>query len=65
MRREMARAAGRALERAKEEEKEVYRLEYVEGMNWQMASDVSHVGKSTYYRRREKLLREVAKELEA
>lgn len=61
----MIRAVDRAMTRLSDEEKEVYRLEYVEGMSWRMASDANHVSRATYYRRRGRLLKEVAKELEA
>lgn len=65
VRREMAAAAGRALDRLGEDEHEVYKLEFVDGMDVRMASDKSHMSKSSYYRRRGHLIREVARELEA
>lgn len=65
VRREMAKAVERVLEQACPEEKEVYRLEFIEGMSRQMASEACHISEATYYRRRGKLIRAVARELEA
>lgn len=50
---------------ANEEEKKIFRLEFVEGMTSQMASEEMHISTATYYRRRQQLVRKVAKELEA
>lgn len=61
----MAKAVERALEKAKPEDAEVYRLEFVEGMSCQMAGDTLHISQRTYYRRRDRLIQGVAKELEA
>ena len=53
------------METASEEEKRIFRLEFVEGMTGQMASEQMHVSTATYYRRRQQLVRKVARELEA
>ena len=63
--REMAGAARRALDRAEPDEMEVYRLEFIEGMDLRMACDRSYQSKSSYYRRRGRLLRTVVEELKA
>lgn len=65
VRQEMARAVERALETASPEEKEVYRLEFVEGMSWQMACETAHWERSTHYKWRGRLIRAVAREMEA
>ena len=65
VRREMAAAAGRVLDRLGDAENKIYHLEFVDGMNARMASDKIHMSKSSYYRRRGRLIREVARELEA
>ena len=65
VRREMAAAVERALQAASDDEREVYRLEFVEGMSWQMACAAAHREKSMYYLIRGRLIRAVARELEA
>lgn len=65
MPRAMADAAARALSRAESEEMEVYRLEFVEGMDVRMACSRSYQSKSSYYRVRGRLLRRVVEELKA
>jgi DNA-directed RNA polymerase specialized sigma subunit len=59
----MADAAERVLEDATDDEKTVYRLRYVDGMNSRMASDTMYVSEATYYRILRGLIDKVEKEL--
>lgn len=52
-------AAERAIREAPPDEAEIYRLEWIEGMDWRMASAAGHMSASTYFRRRAKLINRV------
>ena len=57
-------AVTRVLAVAGEDERAIYRAEYVDGMDYRRASAALHMSESTYYRRRRSLLAAVEKELE-
>lgn len=59
----MSEAAERALEDAEDDEKKVYRLRYVDGMDARMASTAMYVSEATYYRILCRLIERVEKEL--
>lgn len=59
----MAEAADRALEKATEDEKTVYKLRYVDGMSYVMASQEMHVSEKTFYRILTGLVKKVESEI--
>lgn len=63
VRESMADAAERALEQATEDERRAYKLRYVEGMNYQMASEKMHMSERTFYRTLKRLFDRVEKEM--
>ena len=63
VRRELAEAADRALREACEEERRIYRAEFVDGMDSKRASASCFMSVATYYRMRRKLLERVADEV--
>ena len=61
---EMYGAADRALGVADEEEKALYRAEFVDGMDYKMAAHALHLSERTYYRIRGRLIGRVVEELQ-
>lgn len=59
----LAKAADEALKEASEEERQVYRLKYVDGMSSQMASQKMYMSERTYYRTLNRLIRRVEEKL--
>ena len=59
----MAEAADRALAGANEEERMVYKLRYVDGMSYVVASQKMYVSERTFYRILSGLIKKVEKEI--
>lgn len=59
----MADAAERALNGATDDERMLYKLRYVDGMNFRMACDAMHVSEKKYYRILGGLIKKVEKEM--
>lgn len=59
----LADAADEALKEATEEERRIYKLRYVDGMNGKMASEKMYISERTYYRALNRLIRRVEEKL--